>query len=186
MAVDDSQPSPSASRASSRASSAAGSPFIADPGPVFDPDQAASAAVPLQVADVWWETGRIRTILRAQGLLTHEAIGVGVEDWAWRDSELEAISEPAANALNKFPVTRAAAAVSDELTVGAVMFEYASRSIRERSRVLRAEKKRQEAQRTVRPPEAPQEAHAFDIRRPAPQPPAAAPQDVRWHVESDE
>lgn len=134
-------------RASSPGSWAA-NPFISDPGPAFDPDEPGeppAAATPLQLLDVQWEPGRIKTILRAQGLLTHDLIGVGEEDWEWRASELEAVSEPLANVLNKFPVTHAAAAVSDELTVGAVMFEYAGRSIRERVRIIRAAKREQAA-----------------------------------------
>lgn len=145
---------PDDSRASSRGSWAAGSnPFVGNAGPRFDPEQAQEAGpVPLHVLDVAWEPGRIKTMVRAQGLLTHDLVGVGQQDWLWKDHELEALAEPMANTLNKIPATRAAAAVSDELTVGAVMFEYAARSIRERRQVLGARKAREQAkQPRVRP-----------------------------------
>jgi hypothetical protein len=129
----------------------AANPLIADPGPEFDPEEAADApppppATPLQAVDVHWQPDRVAQILRGQGVVTHEVIGVGEEDWLWRDGELTAIAEPAANVLNKFPVTHAAAAVSDELTVGAVFLNYSLRSIRERTRVLRARKEAAENQ----------------------------------------
>lgn len=139
---------PAEPRASSKGSWAAGrNPFVADAGPRFNPEAAQEAGpTPLHVLEVAWEPGRIKTMVRAQGLLTHDLIGVGQEDWQWREHELEALAEPLANSLNKIPATRAAAAVSDELTVGAVMFEYAARSIRERRTVLLARKRQQQAQ----------------------------------------
>lgn len=145
---------PTESRASSRGSWAAGrNPFVADAGPRFDPEAAQEAGpVPLHVLEVAWEPGRIKTMVRAQGLLTHDLVGVGEQDWLWKEHELEALAEPMANTLNKIPATRAAAAVSDELTVGAVMFEYAARSIRERRQVLVARKRAEQAQQPrVRP-----------------------------------
>jgi hypothetical protein len=140
-------------RASSRGSWAA-NPFVGDSGPRFDPE-AAAGPTPLHVLDVAWQPDRIRTALRAQGVATHELVGVGQEDWLWRASELEAISEPAANVLNKFPVTRAAAVVSDELAVAGVLGEYVLRSYRERLTVLRsrarARKAAEAAQQGPRP-----------------------------------
>jgi hypothetical protein len=139
-------------QASSAGSWAAGNPFVDDAGPRFDPDdvEASAPATPLTLADVGWEPDRVRTILRAQGLTTHQYLGVGEQDWLWAAHELEAIAEPLANVGNKIPVVRAAAAVSDELTVAAVLGEYVIRSYSERVRVLRAAKKAQQ-QAAARP-----------------------------------
>lgn len=168
-------PRPEDSAASSEGSWEAGNPFVGDPGPQHDPEaEAPEPVTPLQVADVYWQPERVRTILRAQGLLTHQAIGVGREDWLWRESELEAIAEPATNVLNKVPVTRAAAAVSDELTVGAVMFEYAFRSIRERTQVTRARKAQEP------PPRRPVTGYDGQGRRVGAEQPA--PDQVNWEV----
>lgn len=125
-------------------------PLIADPGPEFDPEQAeqtagAAPVTPLQLVDQTWQPERLHRILRAQGMITHEAIGVGEEDWLWREGELSGISEPLAAVLDKHPVTHAAAGVSDELAVGAVLLEYCTRSIRERSRIMRARKQAAQA-----------------------------------------
>lgn len=164
---------PSGAPDSSRASWAAANPLVADAGPEFDPEQPREQATPLAVADVAWEAGRVRSIVRAQGLMTHQAIGIGEEDWLWRTAELDALSEPLANVLNKVPVTRAAAAVSDELTVGAVMFQYAARSIKERSQVIRARKAAAERPR-------PQPVTGVDAagRRVEP----LTPEQVSWEV----
>jgi hypothetical protein len=182
--AENSDPS---ARVSSPGSWAAGNPFVGNGGPAFDPETAEqpAAPTPLEVVEIRWEPDRVKTILRGQGLLTHEAVGVAVDDWAWRDSELLAISEPLANSMNKIPVVRAAAAVSDELTAGAVLFEYAARSIRDRRRAMQAqinaERAAQQQRRRAQPAAAP-EAHTFDMGAPAP---PAAPQpdpDVKWRV----
>jgi hypothetical protein len=124
--------------------SAVANPFVGDAGPTFDPDDTPEVAPGLQPAadelGDGWEAGKVKRIVRAQGVATHELVGVGREDWLWRAAELEALAEPLAAVFNQIPVARAAAGVSDELTVGAVMLEYSLRSIRERSRVLKARK----------------------------------------------
>lgn len=121
----------------------AGNPFIGNAGPAFDPETAppVDSAVTGEVYDdepVGWQPAKLRRIVKTQGITTHELVGVGQEDWLWRDSELDAIAEPLAAMLNEIPVARAAAAVSDEATVAAVLAEYCIRSVRERSRVLKA------------------------------------------------
>ena len=168
--MPDDQPS---AAASSPGSWAAGNPFVGDPGPTFDPETAEQQpATPLHVLDVAWQADRVKTIFRAQGLLTHEAVGVGEEDWLWRASELEALGEPMANTMNKVPVLRAAAAVSDELTAGAVLFEYAARSIKERAHVLRARK--------AQPPPRPQPITGVDAAGERVTQPGAG--EVNWEV----
>lgn len=163
---DEPQPSPprAAARASSAASSAAANPLVGDAGPAFDPKEPTATPIGVHVVEHEWAGDRVGRILKAQGLMTHELVGVGVEDWLWRESELEAIGEPLAAAMNRIPMVRAAAAVSDELTVGAVMFEYSLRSIRERTRVLRAQKEAQQAQQrpvSARPAPVPAEPRVF-------------------------
>lgn len=177
--ADEPQPDLRANQARQRASSAgswaAANPYVGDSGPTFNAEAAEEAGpTPLHVLEIAWEPARVKTILRGQGLLTHEAIGVGREDWTWRDGELEAISEPLANTLNKFPVTRAAAAVSDELTVGAVAFEYAFRSIKERTEVLRA--RQAAARRAKEPVVRPVTGYNADGER-------VSPGEVNWEVQ---
>jgi len=145
---DEPQPNPprrAAAGDSSAAFSAAGNPLVGDAGPAFDPSEPAATPIGLRVVEHQWEEDKVKRILKAQGLITHEFVGVGLEDWLWRPSELEAISEPLAAAMNRIPIVRAAAAVSDELTVASVLFEYSLRSIRERTRVLREQAEREDA-----------------------------------------
>jgi hypothetical protein len=159
---------PGSARVSSEGSWAAGNPFVGNAGPPFDPQEATQPeqATPLHVLDVIWSPERLKTLVRAQGLITHDLIGVGREDWLWRDSELQAIAEPLANAFNKIPVVRAAAAVSDELTAGAVLGEYCARSIRERHQVLRARKAQQRPAPPVPVTGVDADGHRFDQLQP--------------------
>jgi hypothetical protein len=183
---DEPQPSRrrAAAQGSSAASSAAGNPLVGDAGPAFDPAEPAATPIGLRAVEHDWAGDRVKRILKAQGLLTHEFVGVGVEDWLWRESELEAISEPLAAAMNRIPMVRAAAAVSDELTVGAVMFEYSLRSIRERTRVLRALKEAQDAERRpARPQPQPSGPRVFTTGAVADEDIQAEPaQPVDWEV----
>lgn len=178
---------PDSSTASSAASPALSAPFIGDSGPAFDPEAAAASPPPEMLSAgpdaPMWQEDRVRTIVRTQGLLTHEMIGVGEEDWLWRPGELDSLAEPLANTLNKNPVTRAAAAVSDELAIGATVFEYALRSIRERARVLRAQQQQEAAAQRVARGQSPTVPHDMSMTGYAPEDVGATPaQPVTWGV----
>lgn len=176
---------PADEQGSSRASSAAEGQFIADAGPPFDPETSAGQPqIPLGQAAPLWEEDRVRTIVRTQGLLTHEMIGVGDEDWLWRPGELDSLAAPLASTLNKNPVTRAAAAVSDELAIGATVFEYALRSIRERARVLRALQQEEAAAQRVARGQSPAVPHDMSATGYAPEDVGATPaQPIAWGVQ---
>ncbi len=176
--------------ASSPGSSAAGNPFLGNRGPGFDPEAqpAPPEPTPLQLAEVRWEADRIHTILKTQGTLTHNLIGRGTrEAWLWRPDELAAIDEPLANVLNKMPVTRAAAAVSDELAAGAILIGYGIRSTQEtldarRNAALAAEQAA-EARTPGRAPEVPTGGYAPDFAdQPTPEIPAVDTSGVQWRT----
>ncbi|HEV3136167.1 MAG TPA: hypothetical protein VG348_15870 [Acidimicrobiia bacterium] len=156
------------------ASSATGDgQLIADPGPAFDPDaeleedpgalngnQPPDAGEPV-VEDVGWTREKIATKLQIQGALTHKAIGRGQTDFLWTEQEIRAVAPGLASILNRFPTTRAAAGVSDELDVVFGLGGYIARSVNERRRVIAAEM-------TPNASEPPKDEPA-----PAPPPPAA-------------
>lgn len=174
---------------SSKGSSAAANefPFLGNPGPAHDPDAPPAVDVPPQIglAVPLWQADRVRTILKGQGAITHQFVGIGQSDWVWQPDELEAIDEPLANVLNKFPITRAAAGVSDELTAGGVFFSYLLRSVRERADVIR----QLEADAELEAPSRPQTVHRGWEVPPAPpeaQPPVPTgpppPPGTEWQV----
>lgn len=124
-------------------------PFVGDPGPQFEPSEAeaqpGATVHELHAVAPGFDPQKVRSVLTAQGQMTHDAIGVSEDDWLWRRSELDSISEPMAAILNKYPMGRAIGAVSDELTVGAVMFSYSARSIKDRLIYERRKKAAQQA-----------------------------------------
>jgi hypothetical protein len=148
--------SPGDAAASSAASSKAPSAFVEDPGPVFDEEAAAkwAAEQPEPVAPgleergelhalptplLEWERDRVEQLLRAQGAAAHALFGVGAQDWAYTQEDLEAIAPPLTNILNRYDATRAAAAAGDELALAIAFGGYASRSYFERLAILRAQ-----------------------------------------------
>lgn len=143
-------PSPPPAAGSSRGSSAASSgPFLTDPGAGFDPDtpppEPTAAAEPDHLELVVWDTERMARSLRAQGAITHALVGAKdaygrrpAQDWLWQDHEIAAAAPAFAALANRFPASRAAAAVSDELGAGAALITYATRSLQEAAAVRRA------------------------------------------------
>lgn len=137
---------PEGSAASGTASPAASSPFVADPGPPFDPD--GQAPPPDGSADYGgelhalpeppdlWEQEQVRGLLTAKGQAIHAIAGVGERDWTYTEQDLAAIAPPLTRILNRYEPTRAAAHVGDELALVIGFGGYASRSIRERRAVM--------------------------------------------------
>lgn len=136
---ESAEPDPSA--ASSTASRAA-SPFVEDPGQSFDPEGAPPIGAPEDAGELAlepapeWEQSTVRTILTSQGMVLHDAIGVGDEDWAYTAAELGAIAPPLTNILNRYDATRAAAGTGDELALMIGLGGYVTRSYMERRDVL--------------------------------------------------
>ena len=98
-------PAEGAEEASSTASakgSSGGSPFVAEPGPGFDPAAAPPGPEPgagdgaslhaLPNLDLEWDEDVVRTLLTAQGELTHGAIGLAEQDWCHTKADLAAIA----------------------------------------------------------------------------------------------
>lgn len=127
---------------SSRAS--AGSPFVADAGPGFDPEHAAPgpeappAAEPDVLLELGWEEETVATLLDTQGQLLHGAIGVAEQDWLHTQADLKAIGGPLTRILNRYEPTRAAAAMGDPVALALGLGAYGVRSARERAAVLKA------------------------------------------------
>jgi hypothetical protein len=117
-----------------------------DAGPTFDAGATPPpAAVPLDEphpsakVDLW-TTDRIRTVLETQGAVVHGLVAVDSEslEWLYTEADLKAIAPPLTRILNRYDVTRAAAAASDELSVAVGLAGYAARSWSERQRALKA------------------------------------------------
>jgi hypothetical protein len=132
------------SAASSTGSSTASrSTFLGNRGPVFAERDAApevpgaepEAPVPGAFPDLWDEE-KAATILRAQGALTHAAVGVADNDWRWLDAELDAAAGPLASALNRYTATQALARYADGIGFGGALLAYTNRSLKERARAL--------------------------------------------------
>jgi hypothetical protein len=133
------------SRTASSAASA--SSFAADPGPAFDPD-----ASPLEpelelddhlVEEVRWEESTIRDGLVMQGEALHGLIewraGLqGTELWLHTDEDLRAIAPPLTRILNRYDVTRAAAAAGDEALLAAAVIRYGTRNVLRTRRAIAA------------------------------------------------
>lgn len=135
----DSAPSPRAS--------SAGSAFVSDPGPDFEPGNqregfeppapaGGPAAAP--VPELGWEEDSVRSILTAKGGAIHAVAGVSEEDWIYTQADLDAIAPPLTRILNRYPVTQAAAGTGDELAVMIGLGGYAMRSYAERKAELEA------------------------------------------------
>jgi hypothetical protein len=130
-------------------SSGAGSPdadFVADPGPAFDPKRAPAApdvdALDENAAgEEQWDEERIREFLVLQGETTHWLLQVSDQDedtWLHTDRDLRAIAPPLTRILNRYDVTRAAAAAGDEILLVSAVSRYGLRNYSKRRRYLRA------------------------------------------------
>lgn len=133
---------------SSTASSAA-SDFIADPGPEFDPDQAAEDAGERDADRAFtahpggetglvieWAEDTVRSLLEAQGVLLHGAIGKAEDEWIYTKQELSTIAKPLTRILNRYDATRVAAGTGDEIALILGLFGYVMRSLQERKAAL--------------------------------------------------
>ncbi|HET7120297.1 MAG TPA: hypothetical protein VFI17_03475 [Solirubrobacterales bacterium] len=136
-----------ASGTASATPSPLGSPFIAEPGPAFDAEQAPPGPEPQPQADIHalptpeiaWEEGTVQDLLDVQGQLLHGAIGVADQDWLHTQADLKAIGGPLTRILNRYPATAAAAAMGDPVALALGLGAYGVRSTRERAEVLRAQ-----------------------------------------------
>jgi hypothetical protein len=165
----DGQQPPESDEGSSRVSSA--SDFIADPGPEFDPGQAAQDTKErdddrvLSVApggetgiEVEWDPAVVKSMLQAQGSAVHAVVGKADEDWLYTKDELAAIAPPLTRILNRYDATRVAAATGDELALILGLTGHTMRSLQERKAVLDAIKAAEEA--------AEQQAEKFGVPQP--------------------
>lgn len=138
------------SNGSSEASSA--SELLSDPGPEFDPDQAAQdadardqdrllSAHPGGEAGVVveWEEQTIRSLLEAVGAGAHGLAGKAEHDWEFTRLELTAIGKPLTRILNRYDATRVAAATGDEIALILGLIGYLMRSLQERAKALKAQ-----------------------------------------------
>lgn len=145
------------------------SSFLSDPGPEFDPGQASAESKErdkdrvLSVApggetgiEVEWDPKVVRGALKAKGSALHSIAGKAEEDWVYTSEELDAISGPLTRILNRYDVTRAAAATGDEFAVILGLSGYTMRSLQERKAVIKAEREAEE--------QAEQQAEQFGIQ----------------------
>lgn len=124
--------------------SSTSSPYVAGPGPGFDPSKPPPAAPPageepdLAVFAPAWEERQVHDWLLNAGDMAHSAWGVAERDWAMTKADLERIAPPLARILNRYEPTRMVAAYSDPAAVAMGMGMYGWRSMLERSQVLKA------------------------------------------------
>lgn len=119
--------------------------LVADPGPAFNAERAGDAPPPAELHALpepppGWEEPQVRTILRAQGLVVHNAVAVEKEgeEWVYTATELDTIAPPLTRILNRYDATRAAAGTGDELALVIGLTGYVGRSWVERRRALSA------------------------------------------------
>jgi hypothetical protein len=129
------------SQSSSAASSAARS-FISDPGPAFDP-KAAPAAPEVEEPELEleeWDEQRVRELLTLQGEITHAVLKVGDRDeetWKHTKRDLDTIAPPLTRIMNRYDVTRAAAAAGDEILLVTAVGRYGFTNYTKRRRLIR-------------------------------------------------
>jgi hypothetical protein len=163
----------------------AGSEFIADPGPGFDTEQAPPAPTPEQPPEVLldeWDEQRIREALVLQGEVTHALLRVGPEDtetWLHTERDLRAIAPPLTRILNRYDITRAAAAAGDEALLAAGLVRYGARNFTRRRKLQAA--RQEQGPQPVTGREAPPDTgpeHDEDWQRTM-APPALVPKGAR-------
>jgi hypothetical protein len=143
-----SSPSPNgdeARSASSPTGSSAGSDFISEPGPAFDPELGPAAPEldePDPLEEPGWEERTIREYLELQGEVFHELakwrlVGDDAEDvWLHTERDLGAIAPPLTRILNRYDLTRAAAVAGDEGLLIASLGRYAGRNLAKTRRLM--------------------------------------------------
>jgi hypothetical protein len=124
----------------------------ADPGPHFDPKEAAPppvGAAELDAGDDYiapplpeeWTPERAENIVRAAGLVLHFSDGYGrrpggEELWRATDADARDMAGPLARILNRYTVLRTLAKVSDGTELGAALYGYARRNLGLRGRLV--------------------------------------------------
>lgn len=133
---------------SAPSSTASGTPdpdgLVGDAGPPFDPS-GEQPPPPVQLdpdalaGGDRWSAQRVRALLEGKGELLHQAVAVDPDSTEWRytAADLRTIAPPLARILNRYDVTRAAAAGGDELAVAVGFAGYGMRSWSERRAALR-------------------------------------------------
>ena len=138
--------STSRSGAARSESSSAGSSaeFVTDPGPAFDPRSAPAAPLVEEEEGPGileeWDEQRIREFLVLQGEVTHALLAVGPEDtetWLQTEQDLGSIAPPLTRIMNRYDVTRAAAAAGDEILLVTAVGRYGLRNYSKRRRLLK-------------------------------------------------
>lgn len=160
-------PSPENPAADSFAGSSTESPYVAGPGPGFDPNAPLGEPPPLDQDppelspfELGWTPEQVESWLLNGGDLAHAAFGVGEHDWAMTKADLERIGPPLTRILNRFEPTRAAAAYSDAGAVAIGFGMYGWRSSLERIAVMRARERAEEQLGGTAPAPAPAEGPA--------------------------
>jgi hypothetical protein len=120
------------------------SPYVAGPGPGFDPNTPPEVQPPPEGEQQEgpppedWDEAKVSDWLKNAGDALHAGFGIGEYDWALTRRDLERIAPPMTRILNRYEPTRAVARFSDPLAVALGMGMYGWRSVLERSAVLRA------------------------------------------------
>ena len=86
-----------------------------------------------------WDEPRIRELLTLQGEITHAALRVSDQDtetWKHTERDLKAIAPPLTRILNRYDVTRAAAAAGDEILLVTAVTRYGWTNYGRRRRLL--------------------------------------------------
>lgn len=174
--------------AGSLTDSSAGSGFVADPGPAFDP-RSAPEPPPLEpetaeLIAAAWEESQVREFLTMQGQVTHAVLRVGPDDtesWIHTEQDLKAIAPPLTRILNRYDATRAAAAAGDELVLIAAVGRYGARNYVRRRRLLAEQANAGPVPVTGReaPPDTGPDADPEYMRTLEPQPPAPTIAELR-------
>jgi hypothetical protein len=126
------------------------SPYIAGPGPGFDPSSAPPPPPDVgEEPDVagfqaGWEEEQVHDWLLNAGGLGHAAFGVAEQDWSMTQADLKRIAPPLTRILNRFEPAAALAAYSDPAAVAMGFGMYGWRSALERTAVLRARARAEE------------------------------------------
>jgi hypothetical protein len=130
--------------APSSTDSATAPDLLGDGGPAFTPGAgdtpppAVDVAGALEGSSKWFES-RVRSLLTAKGSAVHALLAVDKgrsSEWLYTEADLSAIAPALTRILNRYPGTRAAAAMGDEATVAIGFAGYAARSWSERRMLL--------------------------------------------------
>jgi hypothetical protein len=118
--------------------------FVDDAGPAFDPKlvpelELAGEEEPDELLELGWQEAQIKELLTTQGSATNYLLRITDDDETWKHTkeDLAAIAPPLTRILNRYDVTRAAAAAGDELALVVAVSNYGIRNYTQRSRLIR-------------------------------------------------